>query len=158
MNKLSIFSKPDEIDNYIKVKVKSMPAIGGKANSKRNAWTEDELQLRDAVIMGYITEQGLSKVKTAHQIMERWDIAFPTATTWVNEACKRFTASFKEEDVEHQRKIWLERCETILQEAIETRDKQNALKALDLIGKSMGIYKDNINLAGGDNPIKFDFQ
>ena len=135
-----------------------MPAVGGKVPTRKSAWTPEELELRDAVIMSYITEQGLSRRKTAQQIVDRWEIATDTANTWIREACNRFVNSFKDEDIEHQRQIWLERCESILQEAIETRDKQNALKALDLIGKSMGIYKDNINLAGGDSPIKFDFQ
>lgn len=158
MDKVSIFSKPEEIDNYIKVKVKSMPAVGGKVPSRKCAWTPEELELRDAVIMSYITEQGLSRRKTAQQIVDRWEIALDTANTWIREACNRFVNSFKEEDIEHQRQIWLERCESVLQEAIDTKDKQNALRALDLIGKSMGIYKDNINLSGGDSPIKFDFQ
>ena len=37
MGKISIFSKPDEIDNYIKVKVKSMPAVGGKVPTRKSA-------------------------------------------------------------------------------------------------------------------------
>ena len=157
MDKISIFSKPEEIDEYIKRKLKSMPAQHGKANSRANAWTEDELELRNAVIMDYITAQGLSKERTAQQIAERWEVAIQTARRYVNEACKAFTAQFTEEDQEKQRQIWLSRVESILQEAVESRDKQSALRAMDMLAKSMGLYKENINLGGGDTPITFDF-
>ena len=77
----------------------------------------------------------------------------------MEEAIKRFTTSFDEDTVEEQRKIWLERCEQVLQDAIESKDKQNAIRALDLIGKSMGIYKEksDVNLSGSAD-IKFDIQ
>lgn len=157
MDKISIFSKPEEIDEFMKVKIKAFPAIGGKSSTKTNSWKENELELRNAVIMDYITTQGLSKEKTAQQIADRWDISVITARAYVTQACKAFTAQFSEEDQEKQRQIWLERVESILQEAIESRDKQSALRAMDLMAKSMGIYKENLNLGGGDKPISFDF-
>ena len=82
-----------------------------------------------------------------------------TARRWVKMAIDDFAAAYSEEDQEKARKMWLERCEQILQDAIDSRDKASALKALDLIGKSMGIYteKKDVNLQG-DVDIKFDFQ
>jgi hypothetical protein len=73
-------------------------------------------------------------------------------------AIDAFANSYTEEDQEKQRQMWLERCEQILQDAIDSRDKASALKALDLIGKSMGIYneKKDVNVSG-DVDIKFDF-
>lgn len=158
-NKVNIFSKPEDIDIVIKAKLSTLPARNGKGNSIKCAWTEEELQLRDAVVMQYITEQGLSKMKTAQQLMDRWDITIQTAYNYINDAISRFTDGYGEDKLEEQRKLWLERCETILEDAISTRDKQSALKALDLIGKSMGIYKDktDVNLSGGAD-IRFDFQ
>ena len=159
MEKVTIYSKPDEIDAVINAKLSSFPRKNGKGISIKTAWTNEELELRDSVIMGYITEQGLSKDKTAQQLIARWNISFDTAKRYVSEAIKRFTTSFDEDTVEEQRKIWLERCEQVLQDAIESKDKQNALRALDLIGKSMGIYKEksDVNLSGSAD-IKFDFQ
>lgn len=156
--KINIFSDPEKIDILIKNKLASLPAKNGKGNSIKTAWSEEELQLRDAVVLQYITEQGLSKMKTAQQLMDRWGITLQCAYNYINDALDRFTA-VDEDNAEKQRKIWLERCETILQDCLDTRDKKSALKALDLIGKSMGIYKDktDINLSGGAD-IKFDFQ
>lgn len=158
MNNLNIFSRPEDIDAYIKTKIASFPAKNGKSNTHKNEWTKEELELRDAVIMEYITKQGLSKNAAAQQIMDRWGIAMPTAYKYVADAIKRFSKNFADENIEDQRRVWLERCEAILQDAIDSRDKTNAIKALDLIGKSMGIYqqKQNIDLSG-EADIKFDF-
>ena len=157
-NNLSIFSRPEDIDTFIKTKIASFPQKNGKSNSVTGKWTKEELELRDAVIMEYITKQGLSKTATAQQIMDRWGIKQSAAFKYVMEAVQRFAKSFTEETVEDQRRVWLERCEQILQDAIDSRDKTNAIKALDLIGKSMGIYqqKQNIDLSG-EADIKFDF-
>ena len=156
---ISIFDRPEQIDAVINAKLAQMPATGGKGNSKKNAWTEEELELRNAVIMQYICEQGLSKERTAQQLTNRWNIAMKTARTYVKMAIDAFAKSYTQEDQEKQRQMWLERCEQILQDAIDSRDKQSALKALDLIGKSMGIYaeKKDVNVQG-DIDIKFDFQ
>ena len=73
---------------------------------------------------------------------------------------RSITVGFRvsQEEQEEVRRVWLERCESILQECIETRDKQNALKALDLMAKSLGLYKEskdiNLDVDGG---ISFDF-
>lgn len=158
-NKISIFDRPEQIDAVINAKLAAMPAKGGKANSKKNAWTPEEIELRNAVIMQYICEQGLSRERTAQQLTNRWDITIDTARDYVKRAVTDFANSFTDEDAEEQRRMWLERCEQILQDAIDTGDKSNALKALDLIGKSMGIYeeKKNVNVEG-DIDLKFDFQ
>ena len=156
---ISIFDRPEQIDAVINAKLAQMPRKNGKANSKVNAWTKDEIELRNAVIMQYICEQGLSKERTAQQLTNRWNIAMKTARTYVKMAIDAFAKSYTQEDQEKQRQMWLERCEQILQDAIDSRDKQSALKALDLIGKSMGIYaeKKDVNVQG-DIDIKFDFQ
>ena len=156
---ISIFDRPEQIDAIINAKLALMPATGGKGNSIKNAWTKEEKELRNAVIMQYICEQGLSRERTAQQLTNRWKLGMDTARRWVKMAIDDFAAAYSEEDKEKARKMWLERCEQILQDAIDSRDKTSALKALDLIGKSMGIYteKKDVNLQG-DVDIKFDFQ
>lgn len=155
---VNIFSDPEKIDALINAKLAAMPRKNGKANSKANAWTKEEIELRNAVIMQYICEQGLSKERTAQQLLNRWDISIITAREYVKRAISDFANSFTQEDAEEQRRLWLERVEQILQEAIDSRDKASALKAMDLIGKSMGLYteKKDVNVQG-DVDIKFDF-
>lgn len=157
-NSINIFSSPEEIDSLINSRLKQFPRKGGKSCSKHVSWSEAELQIIDSVIWDYMAKQGLSREACAQQIYSRWDISLSTARKYITDSIKRIANTYSEEEQEEVRRVWLERCESILQECIETRDKQNALKALDLMGKSLGLYKENkdINL-DVDGGISFDF-
>ena len=157
-NSINIFSSPEEIDSLINSRLKQFPRKGGRSCSKHVSWSDAEIQIIDSVIWDYMAKQGLSREATAQQIYSRWDISLSTARKWITDSIKRIADTYSEEEQEEVRRVWLERCESILQECIETRDKQNALKALDLMGKSLGLYKENkdINL-DVDGGISFDF-
>ena len=157
-NSINIFSNPEEIDSLINSRLKQFPRKGGKSCSKHVSWSEAEIQIIDSVIWDYMAKQGLSREACAQQIYSRWDISLSTARKWITDSIKRIANTYSQEEQEEVRRVWLERCESILQECIETRDKQNALKALDLMGKSLGLYKEskdvNLDVDGG---ISFDF-
>ena len=157
-NSINIFSNPEEIDSLINSRLKQFPRKGGRSCSKHVSWSEAEIQIIDSVIWDYMAKQGLSREACAQQIYSRWDISLSTARKWITDSIKRIANTYSEEEQEEVRRVWLERCESILQECIETRDKQNALKALDLMGKSLGLYKEskdvNLDVDGG---ISFDF-
>ena len=158
MEKVNIFSSPEEIDSLINSRLKQFPRKGGRSCSKHVSWSDAEIQIIDSVIWDYMAKQGLSREATAQQIYSRWDISLSTARKWITDSIKRIANTYSQEEQEEVRRVWLERCESILQECIETRDKQNALKALDLMGKSLGLYKEskdvNLDVDGG---ISFDF-
>lgn len=158
MEKVNIFSKPEEIDALINSRLEQFPRKGGKTSSRNISWSEAEIQIIDSVILDYIAKQGLSREACAQQIYSRWDISLSTARKWITDSIKRIANTYSQEEQEEVRRVWLERCESILQECIETRDKQNALKALDLMGKSLGLYKETKDInVDGDNTIHFDF-
>ena len=157
-NSINIFSNPEEIDSLINSRLKQFPRKGGKSCSKHVSWSEAEIQIIDSVIWDYIAKQGLSREQAAQQLYSRWDISLSTARKWITDSIKRIANTYSEEEQEEVRRVWLERCESILQECIETRDKQNALKALDLMAKSLGLYKETKDInVDGDNTIHFDF-
>ena len=157
-NSINIFSNPEEIDSLINSRLKQFPRKGGKSCSKHVSWSEAEIQIIDSVIWDYMAKQGLSREATAQQIYSRWDISLSTARKWITDSIKRIANTYSEEEQEEVRRVWLERCESILQDAISTRDKQNALKALDLMAKSLGLYKETKDInVDGDNTIHFDF-
>ena len=157
-NSINIFSNPDEIDALINSRLKQFPRKGGKTSSRNVSWSESELQIIDSVIWDYIAKQGLSREATAQQIYSRWDISLSTARKWITDSIKRIANTYTKEEQEEVRRVWLERCESILQDAISTRDTQNALKALDLMAKSLGLYKETKDInVDGDNTIHFEF-
>lgn len=156
--KVNIFSNPEEIDALINSRLEQFPRKGGKTSSRNVSWSEAEIQIIDSVIWDYMAKQGLSREATAQQIYSRWDISLSTARKWITDSIKRIANTYSEEEQEEVRRVWLERCESILQDAIESRDKQSALKALDLMGKSLGLYKETKDInVDGDNTIHFEF-
>ena len=157
-NSINIFSNPDDIDALINSRLKQFPRKGGKTSSRNISWSDAEISIIDAVIWDYISKQGLSREATAQQLYSRWDISLSTARRYVTDSIKRMANTYTKEEQEEVRRVWLERCESILQDAISTRDTQNALKALDLMAKSLGLYKETKDInVDGDNTIHFEF-
>lgn len=156
--KVNIFSRPEEIDALINSRLEQFPRKGGRSCSKHVSWSDEELSIIDGVIWDYISKQGLSREQAAQQLYGRWNIALSTARRYVTDSIKRMASTYTEEDQEEQRRVWLERCESILQECLESKDKQSALRALDLMGKTLGLYKETKDInVDGDNTIHFEF-
>lgn len=157
-NKVNIFSEPDAIDAVIKSRLAQFSTKGGSQKNSLVKWTEEEIELRDAVIIDYITTNGLSREKTAQQIMNRWDITPNTARKYVKEAVQHFCDNVVEESEEVRKKMFEERLHTIYEDAINAKDRQSSLKAIDILNRMNGMYKDksDVNLSV-DGKITFDF-
>ena len=156
---VNIFSDPDKIDALVKTRLDQFPRRGGSLPPRMVRWSESELAIIDYVIWTYITEQGLSREATAQQIHNRWGISLSTARRYITDSIKRAATKFPAEDIEEKRQRFLERCESILQMAIEDGQKDTALRALDTYAKAAGLYKEtkDINLEG-NTTVRFDFQ
>ena len=155
--KVNIFSRPEEIDTVIKSKLSQFSTKGGKSKNSLVKWLDEELELRDAVVMDYLTA-GLSRERTAQQLSDRWDVSISTGRKYVQEAVERFCKNQVEESEDTIRKMMEEKLLAILQDANDAKDRANSLKALDLLGKMYGTYREksdvNVNLDGN---ISFDF-
>lgn len=158
-DKLTIFDEPEKVDAMVNTRLKQFPAKGGRHPSRNVGWSDEELEIMDGVIWDYLTTQGLSREQTAKQLHSRWDITIGTARTYITDAIKRMAKHFPDDDMETKREMFLERCQSILQDAIDSGQKSEALKALDIYAKASGFYKEqkDINLTG-ENTIHFDFQ
>lgn len=158
MEKVNIFSKPEEIDAVIKSKLAQFSTKGGKQKNSLVKWTDEEIELRDAVIIDYITTNGLSREKTAQQISSRWDISMATARKYVAEAIKHFCDNVVEESEAVRKKLFEEKLQTIYEDAVSAKDRQSSLRAIDILNKMNGMYTDksDINLSV-DGKITFEF-
>lgn len=148
--------KPEEVDAIIKTKFMQQGRKGGKGG-RTNAWTNEEIALRDAVIISYLTENQLSRYQTKEQIKARWGCCESTAKQYIYDAIKRFADSFKD-DAAEMKKVYLEKLEKIANDALEDNQKDIALKALDMYSKAMGFNKEqkDINIAA-ETTINFRF-
>lgn len=158
LNKIDIFSSPEHIDAVIKSRIAQFSRKGGGQKNCLIKWTDEELELRDAVIIDYLTVDCLSREKTAQQIASRWDISVKTARKYLADAITRFCTNAVEENEEVRKKLFEEKLLAILQEAVEAKDRQSSLRAMDIFAKVNSMYKDksDVNLTVDGN-ITFDF-
>lgn len=153
--KKGIENNKEQIDAIIVGKLKQFPQTGNKCTSGyKRSWTDEELEMRDAAILDLVKK--MSREQAAQQIKERWGITIITARKYVTQAIKRFADSF-EDDYEELKRIFIERCDSIYQSALNDNQKELALKSLDLSGKALGVFKEqkDVNVSGDVN-ITFD--
>lgn len=157
-NKVNIFSKPEEVDAIMKSRLAQFSSKGGCQKNSLVKWTDAELELRDAVIMDYLTINGLSRERTAQEIAARWDVTLQSARNYIKDAITRFSKNYVEIDEATRRKIFEEKINAIFEDAVDAKDRSNSLKAMDMLNKMNGLYRDksdvNLNVEGS---ISFDF-
>ena len=145
--KVNIFSDPEKVDAIIKSRLAQFSTKGGTQKNSLVKWTEAELELRDAVIMDYLTVNGLSRERTAQEIAYRWDVSMQSARNYVKDAITRFAKNYVEE-----------KLQSIYEDAVSAKDRQSSLRAIDILNKMNGMYTDksdvNVNV---DGKITFEF-
>ena len=156
--KVNIFSDPEKVDAIIKSRLAQFSTKGGTQKNSLVKWTEAELELRDAVIMDYLTVNGLSRERTAQQIADRWDVSMQSARNYVKDAITRFAKNYVEIDEATRKKLFEEKLQSIYEDAISAKDRQSSLRAIDILNKMNGMYTDksdvNVNV---DGKITFEF-
>ena len=155
---VNIFSDPEQVDAIIKSRLAQFSTKGGTQNNSLVKWTEAELELRDAVIMDYLTVNGLSRERTAQQIADRWDVSMQSARNYVKDAITRFAKNYVEIDEATRKKLFEEKLQSIYEDAVSAKDRQSSLRAIDILNKMNGMYTDksdvNVNV---DGKITFEF-
>lgn len=156
--KVNIFSDPEKVDAIIKSRLAQFSTKGGTQKNSLVKWTEAELELRDAVIMDYLTVNGLSRERTAQQIADRWDVSMQSARNYVKDAITRFAKNYVEIDEATRKKLFEEKLQSIYEDAVSAKDRQSSLRAIDILNKMNGMYTDksdvNVNV---DGKITFEF-
>ena len=156
--KINIFSDPEKVDAIIKSRLAQFSTKGGTQKNSLVKWTEAELELRDAVIMDYLTVNGLSRERTAQQIADRWDVTMQSARNYVKDAITRFAKNYVEIDEATRKKLFEEKLQSIYEDAVSAKDRQSSLRAIDILNKMNGMYTDksdvNVNV---DGKITFEF-
>lgn len=152
------YLEDDEIDAIIVERIKSTPKRGG---SRNGCWTEDELALRNSVILDLICNKGISRTETKKILMKRWGIGHSTAQRYVLAALEELVADY-DEFAEYTREQHIQRLEALLEECLShnsDRDRKNAIAVLDSLAKIYGLNQDNKNVRlSTDESISFEFQ
>lgn len=148
----------EEIDAIMIERINSTPKRGG---NKHGRWTEDELALRNSVILDLICTKGISRSETKKILMKRWGVGESTASRYLLAALEELVADY-DEFAEYAREQHIQRLESLLEECLShnsDRDRKNAISVLDSLAKIYGLNQDNKNIRlSADENITFDFQ
>jgi len=149
------YLEDDEIDNLIRKRISETPKRGG---TRKDGWTEDELALRNSVILDLICTKGISRTEAQKILMKRWGIGKSTASRYVLAALEELVEDY-DEFVDYTREQHIQRLESLLEDCLTHNDRKNAVSVLDSLAKIYGLNQDNKNIRlSTDENITFDFQ
>lgn len=100
--------------------------------------------------------KGWSRSKIIEWATEQWDITKAAASNYVKMAYS-VLGEAADEVIENSRNIQLERLEDLLKDALESGDKANSLKALDMINRLHGLYIEKKEVKLDTQKLKFSF-
>ena len=98
---------------------------------------------------------GLNNLSLYKKYKDAWNISRTGMTNLINEAYEMMKIG-DEEYLENLRQINIKRLEDLYTDALASNDKASALKAMDLINKTAGLYTTKVEL-GGNTSFKYIF-
>ena len=98
---------------------------------------------------------GLNNLSLYKKYKDAWNISRTSMTDLINEAYEMMKIG-DEEYMEELRQINIKRLEDLYTDALASNDKASALKAMDLINKTAGLYTTKVEL-GGNTAFRYVF-
>ena len=98
---------------------------------------------------------GLNNLSLYKKYKDAWNISRTGMTVLINEAYEMMKIG-DEEYMEELRQINIKRLEDLYTDALASNDKASALKAMDLINKTAGLYTTKVEL-GGQTVFQYTF-
>lgn len=90
-------------------------------------------------VVANLISQGLNQREIQQQLQAEWGVSYNYVQGFIQDAL----LTFKDDEIFKQiKEINNERLNKIYREAIEKGDRKNALKAIDLLNKTNGVYGD----------------
>ena len=99
--------------------------------------------------------KGFNNLSLTRKYKDEWKVSQTTMTNLITEAYERMKIG-DEEYLENLRQINIKRLEDLYTDALASNDKASALKAMDLINKTAGLYTTKVEL-GGNTSFKYVF-
>lgn len=142
----------EEVIAYLRTRVECHK----KETTKTKAWDEDELLLRNQVIIHYMSK-GLSRVETARQIMNDFGIQKSSAFKWIRSAVE-YLAEGSDEYKDAMKEVQLERLHKYVTDCTTQGKYKEAAMFMEQMNKIYGIYNETKKVeVKAEGPIKFEF-
>ena len=129
---------------------------GRIVRSKKN-WTEDELTLRNQLIIYWLTKEGYTRMECVNRIMSEFGISRSNAFDWSGEAIKTLNEGF-DEYRDMARQMQIEKIEKCIKECRAAGKMKEAAMFSEQLNKIYGLYTDNKKVeVSAEGPIRFEF-
>ena len=100
--------------------------------------------------------KGWSRAKLLEWSKRQWDLADCTASLYLKDAYE-ILAENADEVIEKSRAIQIERLEDLLVDALKDKDRNNSLKAMDMLNKIYSLYVEKKEVKLDNSSLKFSF-
>ena len=121
----------------------------------RNKVEMNQRKFRLAEIIKRI-RKGWSRAKLIDWSKEQWDLADSTASLYIKDAYDMLAES-ADAVIEKSRAIQIERLEDLLVDALNDKDRNNSLKAIDMLNKIYSLYVERKEVKLDNSTLKFSF-
>lgn len=145
-----------EVVAYLKLQRPSQKK-DGKVTKVKWQWQEDDLILRNQLIIYWLTSEGLSRMELVQKIMNVFDVSRANAFIWSGEAIKTLNEGF-DEYRDMARQMQIEKIEKCIKECRGQGKMKEAAMFTEQLNKIYGLYTENKKVeVKADEPIKFKF-
>ncbi len=147
----------EEVIAYLKQQRPIRKDESGKLVRTGFKWGEEDLILRNQLIIYWITKEGLSRIEAVQMLMQVFGIARSNAFEWTNEALRSLNEGFEEyRDLARQTQI--EKIEKSIKECKGLGKYKEAAMFTEQLNKIYGLYAETKKVeVSADGPIKFEF-
>ena len=147
----------EEVIAYLKLQMPMKKTEDGRVTRTSFKWSEDDLNLRNQLIVYWITKEGLSRMEVVQMIMQVFGICRANAFEWSKMAIASLNDGFDEyRDMARQTQI--EKIEKCIKECRAAGKLKEAAMFNEQLNKIYGLYVDNKKVeVSADGPIKFEF-
>ena len=147
----------EEVIAYLKSQMPTQRNENGKMVRIGYKWGEEDLNLRNQLIIYWITKEGMSRMEVVNMLMQVFGIARSNAFIWSNEALKSLNEGF-DEYKEVARQTQIEKIEKLIKECKGMGKYKEAAMLNEQLNKIYGLYTENKKVeVSADGPIKFEF-
>ena len=147
----------EEVITYLKQQKPDYTDENGVRHKVKWKWSDDDLDLRNQLIIYWITKDGLSRMEVVNMIMQVFGIARSNAFDWSKMAIASLNEGFEEyRDLARQTQI--ERIEKLIKECKGMGKYKEAAMLNEQLNKIYGLYTDTKKVeVSAEGPIRFEF-
>ena len=147
----------EEVIAYLKAQKPDYTDEDGVRHKVKWKWPDDDLDLRNQLIIYWITKDGLSRIEVVQMLMQVFGISRSNAFEWARIAIASLNEGFDEyRDLARQTQI--EKIEKLIKECKGMGKYKEAAMLNEQLNKIYGLYAETKKVeVSAEAPIKFEF-